>query len=144
MNGSCQCGAVTFTTPTPTPTRLYHCHCIDCRKQSASAFGTSAIFPFFKLDESNPAVTYFSRTCDSGRKQNCYFCSRCGSRILHAHVLEYGDPKVVAVKGGVLEGLDWSGATHIFCRTAVVPIPDGVQRWEAEPDFGAMKDDKKK
>src|SRR5262245_16287856 len=45
MNGSCACGAVTFVTPTPTPMSVYHCHCIDCRKQSSSAFGTSAIFP---------------------------------------------------------------------------------------------------
>lgn len=71
MDGSCQCGSVTFRTPTEKPVNLFHCHCIDCRKQSASAFGTSAIFPFFRLDENNPAVTHFSRVCDSGRKQNC-------------------------------------------------------------------------
>ncbi|KAF2469269.1 uncharacterized protein BDR25DRAFT_343693 [Lindgomyces ingoldianus] len=124
MNGSCQCGSVKFTTPTKIPINLYHCHCIDCRKQSASAFGTSAIFPFFKLPEDSPAVSHFSR---------------CGSRILHAHVFDNEDPKVVAVKGGVLEGLNWEGAKHIFCRTAVVPIPEGVERWEAEPDFGKAK-----
>ncbi|KAF2251742.1 hypothetical protein BU26DRAFT_529119 [Trematosphaeria pertusa] len=134
MDGSCACGAVKFTTPSKKPLNLYHCHCIDCRKQSASAFGTSAIFPFFSIED-HPDVTYFSRVCDSGRRQKCYFCSKCGSRILHAHVFDDGDPKVVAVKGGVLEGLDWSGGKHIFCRTAVVPIPEGVERWEAEPDF---------
>lgn len=70
-----------------------------------------------------------------------YFCSKCGSRILHAHIVDGGDPPVVAVKGGVLEGLKWEGAKHIFCRTAVVAIPEGVQRWEAEPDFGPKKSD---
>ncbi|KAF2179409.1 hypothetical protein K469DRAFT_303033 [Zopfia rhizophila CBS 207.26] len=133
MNGSCQCGAVTFTTPTPTPLSLYHCHCLDCRKQSASAFGTSAIFPFFKLPD-NPAISHFSRQCESGRSQNCYFCNKCGTRLLHAHVVEGGEPKGVAVKGGTLAGLKWEGAKHIFCRSAVVPIPKGVERWEAEPD----------
>ncbi len=44
MEVQCQCGAVSFTTPTPEPIALYHCHCTQCRKQSASAFGTSAIF----------------------------------------------------------------------------------------------------
>jgi len=134
MNGSCACGSVTFTTPTDTPLNLFHCHCIACRKQSSSAFGTSAIFPFFRVDD-NPSVSYFSRTCDSGRKQNCYFCNKCGSRILHAHVFEGRDPEVVAVKGGLLEGLNWEGGKHIFCRSAVVPIPEGVERWEGEPDF---------
>ncbi|PSN60112.1 hypothetical protein BS50DRAFT_218940 [Corynespora cassiicola Philippines] len=138
MNGSCACGAVHFTTPTAKPLNLYHCHCIDCRKQSASAFGTSAIFPYFSV-EGDPSVSHFSRTCDSGRRQKCYFCNRCGSRILHAHVLDDGDPTVVAVKGGLLEGLDFAGAKHIFCRSAVVPIPEGVERWEAEPDFAMTK-----
>ncbi|KAF2114026.1 Mss4-like protein [Lophiotrema nucula] len=139
MNGSCACGSVKFTTPTDTPKNLYHCHCVDCRKQSASAFGTSAIFPFFKLDENNPAVSFFSRTCDSGRKQRCYFCNKCGSRILHAHVYEDKDPEVVAVKGGILEGLKWEGAKHIYTRSAVVPIPEGVEKYEGDPGWGPPK-----
>lgn len=138
MNGSCACSAVTYITPTAKPLMLFHCHCIDCRKQSASAFGTSAIFPYFSVEE-NPSVSYFVRTCDSGRTQRCYFCKKCGSRILHAHIVEDGTPSVVAVKAGLLEGLEWSNGMHIFCRSAVVPIPEGVKRWEAEPDFGEEK-----
>jgi len=138
MNGRCACGAVAFTTPTATPLKFYHCHCIDCRRQSASAFGTSAIFPFFSVAD-DPNVSYFSRTCDSGRKQNCYFCNKCGSRILHAHIVDDGNPKVVAVKGGLLDGLDWTNAKHIFTRSAVVPIPSGVEEWPGEPDVGQRK-----
>ncbi|KAH3919727.1 hypothetical protein HBI56_030370 [Parastagonospora nodorum] len=138
MNGSCACGAVAYTTPTTKPLMLFHCHCIDCRKQSSSAFGTSAIFPYFSVAD-NPSVSNFIRQCDSGRTQRCYFCKTCGSRILHAHIVQDGTPKVVAVKGGLLEGLDWSGAMHIYCRSAVAPIPEGAMRWEAEPDFGDRK-----
>jgi hypothetical protein len=111
---------------------MWHCHCTDCRKQSASAFGTSAIFPFFKLPE-NDAVSFFSRTCDSGRRQNCYFCNKCGTRLMHAHIVEGGHPEGVAVKGGTLEGLDWSKAKHIYVRSAVVPIPEGAEKFEADP-----------
>ena len=113
---------------------MYHCHCTDCRKQSGSAFGTSAIFPFFKLPE-NEAISSLRRTCDSGREQYCYFCNKCGTRILHAHIVEDGDPKGVAVKGGTLEGLDWSKAKNIFCRSAGVPIPEGAEKYEAEPPW---------
>lgn len=134
MNGECACGAVRFTTPTEKPLMLFHCHCTHCQKQSASAFGTSAIFPFFRVDN-NPAVKFFIRDCDSGRRQYCYFCSKCGSRILGAQVIDKGHPKYVVVKGGLLEGLDWSGGKHIYCRSAVVPIPQGVETWPAEPDF---------
>jgi hypothetical protein len=132
MEGSCQCGAVKFTTPAAIPSALYICHCTECRKQSASAFGTSAIFPYFDLS-TNENVSYFKRKFDSGRSMNCYFCNKCGTRLLHAHIVEGGEPKRVAVKGGVLEGLDWSTAKHIFCRSAVVPIPEGVVMFEAEP-----------
>ena len=138
MNGSCSCGAVMFMTPTSKPIMLFHCHCIDCRKQSSSAFGTSAIFPFFSVNDDH-SVSSFIRECDSGRRQQCYFCTECGSRILHAHLFEDRNPEVVAVKGGLLEGLDWSEAKHIYCRSAVVPIPEGVERWEGAPDFGKMK-----
>jgi hypothetical protein len=138
INGSYSCGAVDFTTSTSKPIVLFHCHCIDCQKQSSSAFGTSAIFPFFKVDD-NPSVSSFTRICDSGRKQMCYFCSKCGNRILHAHVVEVGDLEVVAVKGGLLEGLNWSEAKHIYCRSAVVPTPEGVERWEDAPEFGGER-----
>lgn len=54
-------------------------------------------------------------------------------------MIEGDQPDVVAVKGGLLEGLDWAGGKHIFCRSAVVPIPGGAETWEAEPDFSNQK-----
>lgn len=132
MDVSCACGAVKFKTPTPAPLKLYHCHCLDCRKQSASAFGTSAVFPFFRLPE-NPSITHYDRTCDSGRRQRCFFCRGCGSRMMHLYILEEGTPDIVTIKGGLIEGLDWTGGTHLFCRSAVVPIPEGAETFEAEP-----------
>lgn len=49
MNASCQCGAISFKTPLPEPLALYICHCVECQRQSGSAFGCSAIFPSFDL-----------------------------------------------------------------------------------------------
>lgn len=129
MQASCQCGAVKFKTPTPEPLDLYHCHCIECRKQSSSAFGTSAIFPAFPLPDNLPLSCYTRKT-DSGGLLDCYFCMICGARVLHSRQ----GKKTVSVKGGCLEGLDWSKAKHIWCSRAVVKIPEGVQRWDKEPD----------
>lgn len=139
MNGSCACGAVQFTTPAPKPSMLFHCHCIDCRKQSSSAFGTSAIFPYFKVDD-DPSITFFVRDCDTGNQQRCYFCKQCGSRIIHEYILPDGrKPDTVTVKGGLLEGLDWSGAIHLFCRSAVYQITEGAQMFDGEPEFAEEK-----
>jgi len=49
MQASCQCGAIAFKTPLPKPLAVYICHCDECRRQSSSAFGCSAIFPAFPL-----------------------------------------------------------------------------------------------
>ncbi len=51
MDARCQCGAVAFKTPLPKPLAIYICHCSQCRRQTSSAFGTSAIFPRFTLPD---------------------------------------------------------------------------------------------
>ena len=73
----------------------------------------------------------WTRQTDSGGTMDCYFCKVCGTRV--AHVRRGG--KAVSVKGGCIEGLDWEGAKHIFVRSAVVPIPEEAEKWEADPDF---------
>lgn len=39
----------------------------------------------------------------------------------------------VSVKGGCIRGLDLKAVKHIWCKRAVVPIPEGVERFEEEP-----------
>lgn len=58
MEARCQCGSVSFTTPLPQPLALYICHCSECRRQTSSAFGTSAIFPKFELPETELLSCY--------------------------------------------------------------------------------------
>lgn len=52
---------------------------------------------------------------------------------MHMYILDVGTPEVVTIKGGLIRDLDWTGGTHLFCRSAVVPIPEGAKRFEAEP-----------
>ena len=129
MQATCQCKSVSFTTPLPKPLAAYHCHCTECRKQSGSAYGTSAVFPSFTLPSDQP-LRCWTRKTDSGVKFHCYFCDICGTRVAHARQ----DGDTVNIKGGCLEGLDWKSAKHIWCKRAVVNIPEGVERWEGEPD----------
>ncbi|KAK3290937.1 Mss4-like protein [Chaetomium fimeti] len=135
MEVTCECETVRFTTPTPSPLKVYHCHCIECRKQSSSAYGTSAIFPatgLFPLSADLASkLRLWTRPADSGRTVDCYFCKECGVRVLH----RIRDPdgterETVSVKGGLVTGLDWTGAAHIYTRSAVVEVPEGVERWE--------------
>ena len=52
---------------------------------------------------------------------------------MHMYILDKGMPEVITVKGGLIEGLDWTGGIHLFCRSAVVPIPASAKRFEGEP-----------
>ena len=61
---------------------------------------------------------------------DCYFCQKCGSRLVHVNP----GRENVSVKGGCIEGLDLKGAIHIWCKRAIVPIPEDAVRWEGEPD----------
>jgi hypothetical protein len=68
--GGCLCGAVRLEIAAE-PYRVGICHCLDCRKQSGSMFGTFAIFPA-------DAVTITGTTADyRGR----HFCPICGSSL---------------------------------------------------------------
>ncbi|PQE20143.1 3-oxo-5-alpha-steroid 4-dehydrogenase protein [Rutstroemia sp. NJR-2017a BBW] len=124
MNASCQCGAVTFTTPLPKPLAIYICHC-----DTSSAFACSAIFPRFELP-CKESLCLYSRPTVSGDLVNCYFCKTCGTRIIHSTP----GKNVVSVRGGCLEGLDWSKARHIWVKRAMVPIPEGVETSDEEPE----------
>lgn len=126
----CQCGRVAFHAPTPKPLAVYCCHCLDCQKQSASAFGTSAIFPAEAMwplaEDVRSKMGVFICSTDAGNTKECYFCNHCGVRVIHRSILPDGKPKAtISVKGGCLEGLTWEGAKHIYTRTARLPVPKG-------------------
>lgn len=75
----CQCGTVSFPTPTAQPLSLYHCHCLECQNQSASAFGTSAIFPvvaplFPLAPDLKAKLSVYTRPTETGGAMDCYFC----------------------------------------------------------------------
>ncbi|CAK7206301.1 hypothetical protein SEUCBS139899_009089 [Sporothrix eucalyptigena] len=188
----CQCGAIHFRVPSPTPLGVYHCHCPECRRQSSSAYGTSAVYPVRGLFPLDPVLrsklsVYIrpgarSRT---GRDMACYFCTVCGARVLHRYLKRRGgttaavrprpddrtgcggggdlggdgaegteatettikstlgevdledeasyDGTTLTIKGGLIAGLDYSQAVHIYTEQAVVDIPPGVEQYPGTP-----------
>ncbi|KAH8899287.1 hypothetical protein GQ53DRAFT_816449 [Thozetella sp. PMI_491] len=132
MECRCQCGAVAFKTPIEKPLALYICHCAECRRQTSSAFGASAIFPRFSLPDVE-LLSVYKRPTASGHTLYCYFCKQCGTRLIHSTP----DKNVVSVKGGCIEGLDWKDAIHLWTKSAMVPIPEGSETHSEESEFTA-------
>ncbi|KAJ5887774.1 hypothetical protein N7495_007815 [Penicillium taxi] len=145
MKARCQCSKVQFETPTDKPLALYICHCTECRHQSSSAFGITAIFQYFELPKSMSAfIGSYTRHTIGGRDMECLFCKNCGARVLHRRrdfVPAPGqlpsESATTNVKGGCLEGLDkdmMKSAIHIWTKHAIVDIPEGAEKWsEARP-----------
>ncbi len=129
--GGCQCGAVRYRI-SGDPVEIYVCHCLECRHQSASAFGISVIVRAADLSLERGATRVWSRPTDTGRVLDCTFCPACGSRLWHASPGE----DVVSVKGGSLDDPpDLTRAMHIWTarKLAGVVIPDTAVQYPGEP-----------
>ncbi len=130
--GGCQCGAVRYEL-TAEPLHVSVCHCRECQKQSASAFGVSVVVPRKALRLTHGAPATWSRPTDSGRTLDCLFCPACGTRVWHAGELS----DTVSVKGGSLDNPpDLTTATHIWTSRKLpgVVIPERAARFAEEPE----------
>src|SRR5712691_11044706 len=98
-HGGCQCGSIRYEL-SGSVLELYVCHCKECRKQAASAFGISVIVPraAFRLTRGTPK--FWSRATDTGHTLECAFCPDCGSRLWHQR---RDAAETISVKGGSLD-----------------------------------------
>lgn len=124
LTGSCQCGQIRYEI-SGDPEELVICHCLDCQKQSGSAFGMSlGLKPQqFHLLAGTPKI--FAWKCDSGRTKDCAFCPECGSRLYHQG--EWG----LSLKAGTLDDTDFmKPGRHVWTKRklAWVAVPDGVEQ----------------
>ena len=90
------------------------------------------MFPDFPIPSpSEDALGVYTYQSVSGTIKHNYFCTRCGSRLVHKSSAR----EVVSVKGGCLnlKQLDLSKAVHIWCQEAVVHISEGRERHEQSP-----------
>jgi hypothetical protein len=130
--GGCQCGAIRYELSSGARA-LYICHCKECRKQSASAFGISFIVSHaaFRLTRGKPK--FWSRPTDSGHTLDCAFCPDCGSRLWHQR---RGSTDTLSVKGGSLdEPVDLAQAVHIWTsrRLPGIIVPQAAEQFPEEP-----------
>jgi hypothetical protein len=130
--GRCQCGEIRYRIDVE-PIALYACHCLECRKQSASAFGMSLEIPRSGFRVTRGSPRFWARDADSGGTVRCAFCPNCGSRLWHESA---PDSKRLTVKAGSLdEPVDFASAIHIWTKRMLpgFVIPEGAERYPEEP-----------
>lgn len=129
--GGCQCGAVRYACDAE-PLALYVCHCTECRRQSASAFGMSLTMPAGTMRVTKGTPNFWTRHANSGRRVRCAFCPACGSRLWH----EALDSDYLSIKAGSLdEPVDMAQAIHIWTARKLpgTVIPPGAEQYPEEP-----------
>ena len=133
FTGGCQCGAVRYEIAADHLVG-YACHCRECQKQSASAFGVSVPVIVIEADFTITGETsVWSRPTDSGSITDCHFCPKCGSRLYHSG---RGGREWITVKGG---SFDNPGAIPLVANIWVkrkaswITLPEGLPVWRTRP-----------
>ena len=132
LMGGCQCGRVRYAC-SHAPLQLYVCHCTECRRQSASAFGISVQVPAAAFAVVQGEPKRWSRPTASGHILDCWFCPDCGARLWHQ---PQGATDTLNIKGGSLDvAVDRAGAIHIWTASRLpgAVIPAGARQYPGEP-----------
>ena len=113
--GGCQCGEVRYELAAE-PHAIYVCHCTECQRQSASAFGMSMPVPRSALRLTRGTPREWRRTGGSGHVITAFFCGTCGSRFFTQSTRL---PDDVFVKPGTLDDTSrLRPVVHFWTRSA--------------------------
>jgi len=97
FDGQCQCGAVVYRVEGES-LALFACHCVECQRQSSSAFGMALWIRPTSVDVSGRLQEWVRQT-PSGKQMRCSFCPACGTRVFHQMS---GQDDVLSIKPGTL------------------------------------------
>jgi hypothetical protein len=134
--GGCSCGAVRYRL-TSEPLFTHCCHCLNCQRQTGSAFVINLLIEAdgLELTAGDPQPIDVSR--DDGSAQRIYRCAECQVALFS----EYGRPEIKFVRGGTLdEPSRVAPDVHIYTRSKVpwLTLPASVPAFEEYYDTKAL------
>ena len=136
LEGGCACGAVRYGL-TSDPLFTHCCHCLNCQRQTGSAFVVNLLIEADRVEILEGAPQPVDVPRDDGSAQRIFRCPTCQIALFS----EYSRPQVRFVRAGTLD--DPTAVTpdvHIFTRSKVgwVTIPDGTPAFDAYYDRNAL------
>jgi hypothetical protein len=130
LSGRCSCGAVKFRL-TSKPMFVHCCHCLDCQRQTGSAFVLNAIIEADRVEVLSGDTQGYPQPTDSGRPHIIHRCPSCGTALWS----NYGGlTKLRFVRVGTLEEPSaLKPDVHIYTRSKQpwIVLPEGVPVFEA-------------
>lgn len=101
FSGGCLCGAVRYRSAVD-PQLVGQCHCVDCRKTSATDHAVHLVIPEDALTVTGE-MRFYDRPADSGNIVARGFCPKCAAAIYSKNS---GMPGMVFVRGSSLDDLE--------------------------------------
>lgn len=137
LEGGCACGQVRYRL-TSRPMFVHCCHCLDCQRQTGSAFVLNALIETDRIELLAGAPASTPVPTDSGGPHDVYRCPTC----LTAVWSDYGRrPGMRFVRVGTLDRpAALAPDVHIFVRSKVpwVGLPAEVPAFEIYYDTKAL------
>jgi hypothetical protein len=129
IKGSCLCGNLQYSS-TEEPFAQVVCHCIDCQKQTGTAFSVVVGLHEAKLELSGSSHATCVTVGDTDMETIRHFCNSCGSPI-YSQPQAY--PGLAFLKAGTLDDTSWLKPTlNVYCETAQswMTIDEGMDNHE--------------
>jgi hypothetical protein len=137
FEGGCACGQVRYRLKTP-PMFVHCCHCLDCQRQTGSAFVLNALIETDRIDLLSGAPEPTAVPTDSGRPHAIYRCPSCKTAVWS----DYGGrPHLRFVRVGTLDDpAALPPDVHIYTRSKLpwIVLPDGVPAFAEYYDMKAL------
>jgi len=114
LTGGCACGQVRFRL-TSAPMFTNCCHCLDCQRQTGSAFAINALIETDRIELLGGAPEPVSMPTDSGHPHDIHRCPACSTALWS----DYGRrPGLRFVRVGTLDDpTAVAPDAHIFTRS---------------------------
>ena len=133
--GGCACGSVRYRL-TSDPLFTHCCHCLNCQRQTGSAFVINLLIEADRVELLADAPQPVGVPRDDG-EQRIFRCPTCQVAVFS----EYTRPEVRFVRGGTLD--QPSAVTpdvHIFTRSKLgwITLPDSTPAFEIYYDVKAL------
>ena len=134
--GGCACGAVRYRL-TSDPLFTHCCHCLNCQRQTGSAFVINLLIEADRVELLSGAPQAVDVPRDDGSTQRISRCPTCQVAVYS----DYGRPEVLFVRAGTLDQPgSVSPDVHIFTKSKLswVTLPESVPAFEVYYDRKAL------
>ncbi len=132
IEGGCNCGDIRYRISSA-PFAVAACHCINCRKQSGSAFSVNLVVPSAAVEMQGNLTVYDDPDTESGKPVRREFCGRCGSPI---RSVTSGGNGIEIIKAGTTDTPDaFAPGIQVWTCTSLpwVKMPEGIPSFERNP-----------